>query len=200
MIVVVRPTGQYVLQYRLLQFSPVLYCTKTSCKNSVRFDHSASCHIRLLQKVIQRTASKKNWAILKATMLALNARFCRSGLTKAGTALVARTLPVVPVAGASFFSSIPGFPAPPCTPVPWRAPTSQPSSIIDIRVPTTLNKINWQNPSAPIPLGWIDEEVETLVMGNRNARVPRKANHGARPCSRVRRRWMRRRFGAWRRS
>ena len=143
-------------------------------------------------------------------MLALTARFCRPGATRAASSSPAVLQSFVSTTGASrasamFFSSIPGFPAPPCTPVPWKTPTtaSQPlSSSAEFRLPT-VSKMDWrEHPSSPIPMGWVldDDEAESLQLGNRNARVPKKANHGARPCSRVRRRWMRRRFGAWRRS
>ncbi|GBG33865.1 Hypothetical Protein FCC1311_100882 [Hondaea fermentalgiana] len=38
----------------------------------------------------------------------------------------------------------------------------------------------------------LQQEIETLQMLNRNARKPKKANHGKRPCSHVRRREKRR--------
>lgn len=44
-----------------------------------------------------------------------------------------------------------------------------------------------------------DDDVETWDLMNRNARRPKKANHGARPCSRVNRRKRKRRAGNWRR-
>mmetsp|Transcript_18344 Transcript_18344/g.25875 ORF Transcript_18344/g.25875 Transcript_18344/m.25875 type:complete len:145 (+) Transcript_18344:177-611(+) len=45
----------------------------------------------------------------------------------------------------------------------------------------------------------LSEMLESLVAGNRNARVPGKANKGKRPCSRVRRRNKKKAIGKWRR-
>ena len=43
------------------------------------------------------------------------------------------------------------------------------------------------------------EFCESLVAGNRNARHPKKANKGKRPCSRIRRRNKKKAIGKWRR-
>ena len=63
------------------------------------------------------------------------------------------------------------------------------------------------HPASPRTIGWIDldelaaaeEEEASYQTMNRNARRPKKANHGKRPCSRIRRRTKRRQFGNWRR-
>mmetsp|Transcript_14200 Transcript_14200/g.31013 ORF Transcript_14200/g.31013 Transcript_14200/m.31013 type:complete len:150 (+) Transcript_14200:122-571(+) len=78
--------------------------------------------------------------------------------------------------------------------------------------PHNLGSLSVRHPSTPFVLGWGEVEsemnegivepnnsTEAWDLMNRNARRPKKANHGKRPCSRVSRREKRRRFGNWRR-
>ena len=74
------------------------------------------------------------------------------------------------------------------------------------RPPTDLSLLNHHHPLTPVTIGWMDpviversESSSSLQLMNRNARHPKKANHGKRPCSRIRRRTKRRQYGSYRR-
>jgi len=151
-------------------------------------------------------------------MLALSARFGRSWATKAfvgpttvgpsAVSVVSSSCYWTPQRTAStqqgsalFYSTTPpafagggGLPSPNLS---WLTPASR-----AILYAPVHRERSWLlgHPSSPVAIGWVDLDQEEMQTMNRNARRPKKANHGKRPCSRVRRRWMRRRYGAWRRN
>lgn len=71
------------------------------------------------------------------------------------------------------------------------------STIEQHRLPTPI-----RHPCAPVVVGWMWSDCESQVqleLMNRNARKPKRANHGARPCSRISRRAKKRALGNHRR-